>query len=58
MKKEWNAQDCKLYQYAEGTDVTSLSSKVANTLCDELRNKDEYAFMRDCPEFKELMENN
>lgn len=55
MKKEWKTQDCKLYQYTEGNDVTSLSSKVATSFCEELSNKAEYAFIRDCTEFRELM---
>ena len=55
MRKEWNPQDCKLYRYAEGNDVTSLSGRVANYFCEELRNKAEYEFIRDCTEFKELM---
>lgn len=55
MRKEWNLQDCKLYQHAEGNDVTALSSKVANSFCEELSNNAEYAFIRDCTEFRELM---
>ncbi|MGI5959127.1 MAG: helix-turn-helix domain-containing protein [Massiliimalia sp.] len=55
MKKEWNAKNCTLYQNTEGTDATFLSSKIANYFCEELASKEEFAFMRDCPEFQKLM---
>ena len=55
MRKEWKAQNCKLYCNLDGTEVTALSSKVADSLCEELNRKDEYAFLRDCAEFEELM---
>ncbi|MDO4280142.1 MAG: helix-turn-helix transcriptional regulator [Peptococcaceae bacterium] len=55
MRKKWNSQDCKLYQNAEGTEVTALSSKVVDSLCEELNSKDEFAFIRDCADFKKLM---
>ncbi len=55
MRKEWNPQDCKLYQKVKGTDATSFSSKVANSFCAELESNDEFAFMRGCTEFRELM---
>ena len=32
-----------------------FSSRLADTLCDELATKEEYAFVRDCIEFRELM---
>lgn len=55
MRKEWKSQDCKLYRNLGGTEVTALSSKVADSLCEELNSKDEFAFMRDCADFRELM---
>ena len=55
MRKEWTPQDCKLYQCTEDNGVTSLSSKVAASFCEELSNNAEYAFLRDCIEFRELM---
>ena len=55
MRKEWKSQNCKLYRNLDGTEVTALSSKVADSLCEELNSKDEFAFMRDCTEFRELM---
>lgn len=55
MKKEWHPQNCKLYRNAEGTEATVLSSKVADSLCEELNSKDEFAFMRDCMEFRKLI---
>lgn len=55
MKKEWNPQDCQLYCNANNSESTFFSSRLADTLCDELANKEEYAFVRDCVEFKELM---
>lgn len=55
MRKEWKSQDCKLYRNLDGTEVTALSSKVADSLCEELNSKDEFAFMRDCADFRELM---
>lgn len=55
MKKEWNPQDYRLYRNARGSGSTFLSSRLADTLCDELANKEEYAFIRDCSEFRELV---
>lgn len=55
MKKEWNPQDCPLYRNAKNSGSTHLSSRLADTLCDELAGKEEYAFIRDCAEFRELM---
>ena len=55
MKKEWNVQDCQLYRNAKDSESTLFSSRLADTLCDELATKEEYAFVRDCAEFRELM---
>lgn len=55
MKKEWTPQDSILYRNAEGADMTALSSKVVVSFCEELNSREEFAFMRDCTEFKELM---
>lgn len=55
MKKEWNPQDCQLYRHAKVSGSTLFSSRLADILCDELASKEEYAFIRDCVEFKELM---
>lgn len=55
MRKAWESKDCKLYRNLDGAEVTMLSSKVADSLCEELNSKDEFAFMRDCAEFEELM---
>lgn len=55
MKKEWNPQDCQLYRNANVSGSTFLSSRLADIFRDELVNKEEYTFIRDCVEFKELM---
>lgn len=56
MKKEWNPQNSQLYHYAnDDGDTTFLSSRIADSLCVELSTKEEYAFIRDCPEFEELL---
>ena len=55
MKKEWDAQDSPLYRNADGSGATWLSGRLANTLADELANKEEYAFLREGPEFEELL---
>ncbi len=55
MKKEWNPQDCQLYRNVKASESTLFSSRLADTLCDELARKEEYAFVRDCVEFKERM---
>lgn len=36
-------------------DMTALSNKVVVSFCEELSSKEEFAFMRDCTEFKELI---
>lgn len=55
MKKEWNPQDCQLYRNAKASGSTFFSSRLANRLCDELTSKEEYTFIRDSVEFRELM---
>ena len=45
----------ELINNARGSGSTFLSSRLADTLCDELANKEEYAFIRDCSEFRELV---
>ncbi|MGI5824627.1 MAG: helix-turn-helix domain-containing protein [Bacillota bacterium] len=55
MKKKWNPQGCKLYRNLGGGENTFLSSRIADTLCDELINNEEYAFLRECAEFEKLM---
>ncbi len=55
MKKEWNPQDCQLYRNAKKSGSTFSTSRLADTLCEELAGKEEYAFIRDCVEFEELM---
>lgn len=54
MKKEWNPQDYRLYRNANVISSTFFS-KLAKTITDELANSEEYAFLRDGSEFKELM---
>lgn len=41
--------------YLEGADMTALSNRVVVSFCEELSSKEEFAFMRDCTEFKELI---
>lgn len=56
MKKEWNPQDYQLYRNLNNTnDSTFLSSKIADSFCMDLSTKEEYSFIGDCAEFKELM---
>lgn len=55
MKKEWVAKKCPLYCDADTSDATFLSSKLSEVICEELENKEEYLFLRDCTEFQELM---
>ena len=55
MKKEWNPQDCQLYRNANVIGSAFFSSKMAKTITDELANNEEYAFLRDSTEFRELM---
>lgn len=55
MKKEWDAQDSPLNRNADGSGATWLSGRLANTLADELANKEEYPFLREGPEFEELL---
>lgn len=56
MREAWKPQDCKLYQHTKGNGSTFVSGKIADILCEELNTKEEYAFLRDCTEFKELVE--
>ena len=51
-----NFLNSKLYQNAVKTGASSFSGKLANFFCGELFAQDEYAFIRDCAEFRELMD--
>lgn len=55
MKEEWNPQDCRLYRHMKGTGSAFVSGKAADLICEELRTKEEYAFLRDSEEFQALM---
>lgn len=55
MKKDWNVQDCQLYKYAVSDENTFLSSKLANTICNDLANDELYSFLRDDKEFEKLL---
>ena len=55
LREEWRPQDSALYQNAVRTGASSFSGKLANFFCGELIAQDEYAFIRDCAEFRELM---
>jgi transcriptional regulator with XRE-family HTH domain len=56
LREEWRPQDSALYQNAVRTGASSFSGKLANFFCGELIAQDEYAFIRDCAEFRELMD--
>lgn len=56
MKKQWNPEDCRLYRNIKSSGSNFFSSRQATVLWEELTNKEEYAFIRDCAEFRELME--
>ncbi len=56
MKREWNPQHCQLYRHAKNDgDTTFFSIRIAENLCAELSIKEEYAFLRDCADFEEMM---
>lgn len=55
MKKAWDPQDCPLYRNAKDCGFTHFPNRLADTLCEELAGKEEYAFIHDCAEFRELM---
>ncbi len=51
MKKEWNPQDYALYRNAEVKGATFFS-RLVETICAELVNNEEFAFLRDGSELK------
>ncbi len=55
MKTEWNTQDCQLYRHINGGSSRFFSSELTKTITDALVNNEEYAFLRDGPEFENLM---
>lgn len=55
MKKEWNPDKRRLYRDAAHGASSLLSERLLQNLCKELSEKDEYAFLRDCDGFQELM---
>lgn len=56
MKKEWNPQECQLYRKVKDSGLNFFSDRLVDTICGELTDKEEYAFLQDCAEFKKLME--
>ena len=55
MKKEWDMQNSPLYRHADGSGCTWLSGRLAKTFIDELANNEEYSFLREDPEFEDLI---
>ena len=55
MKKEWDMQNSPLYRHADGSGCTWLSGRLAKTFIDELTNNEEYSFLREDPEFEDLI---
>lgn len=56
MKKNWNAQDYQLYQYADSSDYNILLNNLVSAICNDLINDEGYAFLHDDMEFKRLMD--
>ena len=57
MREEWEPQNCPLYCSKENAGSTIFSSRLLDIFCDELSSKDEYDFLRNSTEFRELMQN-
>lgn len=55
MREEWKPQNCPLYRSKENAGFTIFSSKLLDTFCDELSGKEEYDFLRNSPEFREMI---
>lgn len=55
MKREWNAEDYPLYRKISGSGSVWFSGKLAKTITDELSDNEEYAFLKNRPEFEELL---
>lgn len=55
MKAEWNPQDSRFLRHASGSSATALSSKLLHSIQHDLLHDKEYAFIREDPQFDELI---
>lgn len=55
MKAEWNPQDSRFFRHASGSSATALSSKLLHSIQHDLLHDKEYAFIREDPQFDELI---
>ena len=55
MEKAWDTQNSPLYRNADGSGLAWLSSRLVKALTDELASKEEYSFLREGPEWEELL---
>lgn len=56
MKREWRPEDTPLYRHLENGSSAVISARVADSLWEEVKSREEYDFIRACPEFTELKE--
>ncbi|MBS7174880.1 helix-turn-helix domain-containing protein [Massiliimalia timonensis] len=55
MKMKWIPQACRLYQSAKNGYSTDWSSRLADTICNELAYKEDFSFLRNNTEFDKLI---
>lgn len=55
MKESWNPKDSPLYRNLNGKENTTFSKRVLDTVCNDLVNGEEFAFVRGNAEFERLM---
>lgn len=56
MKNKWEMRNCPLYRNADDGGLTWLTGRLAKAIADELAGGEEYAFLRNGPEFDKLMQ--
>ena len=54
-EKRMEPRNCRLYRFVDRKDTSRLSARIADAFCDEINRDQEYAFIHDSPEWKELL---
>lgn len=55
MEETWKPQTSPLYRHLEGGETNIFSEWVSSSIREDLEKGEEFSFLRDCPEYQELL---
>ena len=55
LKEPWTPQTCPLYRHMGGGDLSALSQSLYERIRNDLEHSEEFAFLRDSPEYEPLL---